>query len=484
MAKLMPGLERRLRREISGEVLFDGFSRGRYATDASHYQMMPVGVVVPRTIEDAERAIALAEHEGASVLARGGGTSQCGQTVNESLVVDCSKHLTSVLELDPAGRRCVVEPGIVLDELNRQLKPHGLWFPVDVSTSSRATIGGMAGNNSCGGRSLRYGTMRDNVLSIDAVLAGGRAAHFGRANADLSDISESSPLKPLARQLLAISAREAGEIEARFPKVQRRVGGYNLDALLPGKNDLNLAHILVGSEGTLAFTTKVELKLWPTLGRRAVGACHFGSFYEAMNAAQHLVKLGPIAVELVDRTMIALARDIAMFRPTLEHFVRGEPQAILLVEFGEDDHEENLRRLKRLHELMGDLGFGWDKSGAKVGRRCRRDRRCVADGDRRPSRFRTERHDVDEGAGKTHLFRRRLRRPARTSRRLHIAAHGDLRETRNARHVVRARFRRLSARPSGAEPAPGKGREGDAIDRRRGLCDGARVQGIALGRTR
>ena len=164
--------------------------------------------------------------------------------------------------------------------------------------------------------------------------------------------------------------------------MQRRVGGYNLDALLPGKNDLNLAHILVGSEGTLAFTTKVELKLWPTLGRRAVGACHFGSFYEAMNAAQHLVKLGPIAVELVDRTMIALARDIAMFRPTLEHFVRGEPEAILLVEFGEDDHDENPRRLKRLHDMMDDLGFGWDKSGAKWGGVVDVTDAAVADGDR------------------------------------------------------------------------------------------------------
>jgi len=367
MATLMPALERRLRREISGDVLFDGFSRGRYATDASHYQMMPVGIVVPRTIEEAERAIAIADQEGASVLARGGGTSQCGQTVNESLVVDCSKHLHRILDLDVQGGRCVVEPGIVLDELNRQLRPHGLWFPVDVSTSSRATIGGMAGNNSCGGRSLRYGTMRDNVLSIDAVLADGTAAHFGRANADLSDIPDGSPLKPLARDLLALGAREAAEVEARFPKVQRRVGGYNLDALTPGRNDLNLAHILVGSEGTLAFTTKVELKLWPVLGRRAVGACHFGSFYEAMNAAQHLVKLAPIAVELVDRTMIGLAREIAMFRPTLEQFVRGEPDAILLVEFGENDQEENLRRLARLHELMGDLGFGWDKPGAKWG---------------------------------------------------------------------------------------------------------------------
>ncbi|HLL26213.1 MAG TPA: FAD-linked oxidase C-terminal domain-containing protein [Xanthobacteraceae bacterium] len=366
-AKLMPGLERRLRSEVRGDVLFDRFSRGRYATDASHYQMLPVGVVVPRTIADAERAIALARDEGASVLARGGGTSQCGQTVNESLVVDCSKSLNRILELDAAGRRCTVEPGIVLDDLNRALKPHGLWFPVDISTASRATIGGMAGNNSCGGRSLRYGTMRDNVLSIDAVLADGAAAHFGPVGADLSDIPDSSPLKAIARDLLALGAREAGEIEARFPKVQRRVGGYNLDALVPGKNDANLAHILVGSEGTLAFTTKVELKLWPVLGKRAVGACHFGRFHAAMDAAQHIVKLGPIAVELVDRTMIELASEIALFRPTLEKFVRGEPDAILLVEFGEDDQEENLRRLKRLESLMGDLGFGWDKAGAHRG---------------------------------------------------------------------------------------------------------------------
>ena len=366
-ARLMPGLERRLAAEVEGDVLFDRFSRGRYATDASQYQMMPVGVVVPRTIQDAERAIALARAEGASVLPRGGGTSQCGQSVNESLIIDCSKSLNRILQLDAAGRRCVVEPGIVLDDLNRALKPHGLWFPVDISTASRATIGGMAGNNSCGGRSLRYGTMRDNVLSIDAVLADGTPAHFGPVGGDLSDIPASSPLQPLARDLLALGAREAGEIERRFPKVQRRVGGYNLDALAPGKNDANLAHLLVGSEGTLAFTTKVELKLSPLLGRRAVGACHFASFHAAMDAAQHIVKLGPIAVELVDRTMIELASAIAMFRPTLEQFVRGEPEAILLVEFGEDDQEENIRRLKRLEQLMGDLGFGWDKGGKHRG---------------------------------------------------------------------------------------------------------------------
>src|SRR6266498_805075 len=248
---VVPGLERRLKTTLLGEVQFDPFTRGRYATDASHYQVTPIGVVMPRSMQEAERALALAREEGVSVLPRGGGTSQSGQTVNSSLVIDCSKYLDHLIELDVAGRRCVVEPGIVLDELNRRLKPHGLWFPVDISTSSRATIGGMVGNNACGARSLRYGNTRENVVSIDAVLADGTVAHFGPLARDLSDLPPTSPL------------------------------------LAPGRNDLNLAHILVGSEGTLAFSTRVELKLSPVLGRRAVGACHFGSFFRAMDAAQH-----------------------------------------------------------------------------------------------------------------------------------------------------------------------------------------------------
>jgi FAD/FMN-containing dehydrogenase/Fe-S oxidoreductase len=364
---LLPGLERRLKAEMCGEVQFDSFSRGRYATDASHYQIMPLGVVLPRSVSEAQRAIALAREEGASVLARGAGTSQSGQTVNASLVIDCSKYLNRMVDLDVAGRRCTVEPGIVLDDLNRQLKPYGLWFPVDISTASRATIGGMVGNNSCGARSLRYGVMRDNVLSIDALLADGETAHFGPVAAGLQSLPPGSPMRRLAQDLLAIGERESDEIAARFPKVQRRVGGYNLDALAPNAPVHNLAHILVGSEGTLAFSTRVELKLWPLLGRRAVVACHFGRFYQAMDAAQHIVKLKPIAVELVDRTMIELARDIAMFRPTIAAFVRGDPDAILLVEFAEDDWRENLARVKELTELMGNLGFSWDKNGAYWG---------------------------------------------------------------------------------------------------------------------
>src|SRR3984893_5119671 len=367
VATIVPGLERRLRAELLGEVRFDPFTRGRYATDASHYQMLPIGVVTPRTMAEAERAIALAREEGVSVLPRGGGASQSGQTVNESLVIVCSKSLTGLLDLDVKGQRCAVEPGIVLDDLNRRLKPHGLWFPVDISTASRATIGGMAGNNSCGARSVRYGVTRDNVLSIDAVLADGTAAHFGPIAAGLRDLPPGSPVRPLAEDLLAIALRESDEIAARFPKVARRGGGYNLDALAPNAPVHNLAHLLVGSEGTLGFSTRIELRLWPLLGRRAVGACQFGRFYDAMDAAQHIVKLKPIAVELIDRTMIELARNIDMFRPTIDAFVRGTPEAVLLVEFAEAEWEDNLRRIEELEALIGDLGYAWDKAGSKQG---------------------------------------------------------------------------------------------------------------------
>jgi FAD/FMN-containing dehydrogenase/Fe-S oxidoreductase len=360
-------LEQRLRSDITGDVFFDPFNRGRYATDASFYQIMPAGVVVPRTMDEALRALAIASDEGRTVTPRGGGTSQCGQTVNDGIVVDFSKYLKRILSLELESRTCVVEPGIVLDDLNRQLRKHGLWFPVDVSTASRATIGGMAGNNSCGGRSLRYGTMRDNTRAIDAALADGTLLHFGEVPRDLACVNGRDGGLALFRDMLSLGEREAAEIADKFPKVQRRVGGYNLDALVPRNAANNMAHLLVGSEGTLALTTKIELKLWPVIRNKVLGVCHFGSFYEAMDAAQHLVKLRPIAVELVDRTMIALGRDIAMFKPVIAAAVRGDPDAILVVEFAEEDQADNLARLKRLTELMDDLGFGWNHPPRKWG---------------------------------------------------------------------------------------------------------------------
>src|SRR5258706_7255135 len=184
----LPRLEARLRSNIAGDVFFDAFNRGRYATDASFYQIMPAGVLVPRSTDEALRALAICREEGSIVTPRGGGTSQCGQTVNDGIVIDLSKHLNRIVSLDVENRTCVVEPGIVLDDLNRQLTKHGLWLPVDVSTASRATVGGMAGNNSCGGRSLRYGTMRDNTLSMEAALADGTLLRFGEVSRDGGDV--------------------------------------------------------------------------------------------------------------------------------------------------------------------------------------------------------------------------------------------------------------------------------------------------------
>ena len=358
----------RLAREMEGDVLFDPFSRGRYSTDASIYQIEPIGAIVPKSESDVRRALEIAGEAQVPVLPRGGGTSQCGQTVGAALVMDVSKHLNGLIDLDAEGRRAVVQPGMVLDRLNALLKPHGLWFPVDVSTGSRATIGGMTGNNSCGARSIRYGPMRDNVLAIDALLADGTEMAFGEIDPKVATSNAPSRERDLIARLLQVGQREAAEIDARFPKLMRRVGGYNIDALLPagsrGSGDgraagapPNLAHLLVGSEGTLAYSQRIHLKLSPLPRHKVLGVCHFPTFYQAMDSAQHIVELGPSAVELVDRTMIELSREIPLFRETVDRFVTGEPDALLLVEFAGEDAEENHRRLRQLGELMGSLGL-------------------------------------------------------------------------------------------------------------------------------
>ena len=353
----------RLRQEIEGDVLSSAFDRGRYATDASIYQIMPRGVVVPKRWSDVVATLSAAREAGVPVTARGGGTSQAGQTINDSIVIDFSKHLNRVLKYDASAQTVVVEPGLVLDALSRSLKPDGLWFPVDVSTASRATIGGMAGNNSCGSRSLRYGTMRDNVIAIDAILADGTRGRFAQLEQD----ARNEPPRDLITAMLALGRREAGEIAARFPKVQRRVGGYNLDALVEANAPVNLAHLLVGSEGTLGVSTAIEIRLSPLpKSSKLMGVCHFPTFRAAMEAAQHIVALKPTSVELVDATMIALARDIAMFRPTLEAFVEGRPAALLLTEFA-DEPDENAASIARLEAVMSDLGYGFGRQGAHEG---------------------------------------------------------------------------------------------------------------------
>jgi FAD/FMN-containing dehydrogenase/Fe-S oxidoreductase len=351
-------LARRLARETQGEVRTDSGTLGRYATDASIYQIMPACVFVPRSPADVAAAIAIAREENVPVLPRGAGTSQCGQTTGAALVIDCSKYLNRILDVNAKARTARVEPGLVLDQLNATLKSRGLWYPVDVSTGAQATLGGMAGNNSCGSRSIAYGNMVHNVLGARAFLSDGAEVDFG-------------PVKGLRGRAAAIAEFVRGladkhktEIEARWPKVMRRVAGYNLDIFdnqserpYTADGSVNLAHLLIGSEGTLAFTRELTLKLAPLPRARVLGVVNFPTFHAAMDSAQHIVKLGPSAVELVDRIMIELSLSNPAFRPTIETALIGKPDAILLVEFSGDDKADLLRRLKDLSALMGDLGL-------------------------------------------------------------------------------------------------------------------------------
>ena len=361
-------LAQRLRRVLRGEVLFDAASRGRYATDASIYQVEPVGVVVPADEVDVVATLELARELKVPVLARGGGTSQCGQTVGEALVIDDSKHLRTVTAFDREAMTVEVQPGVVLDQLNAWLKPHGLWYPVDVSTSAQATLGGMAGNNSCGSRSIAYGNMVHNVLGIDALLMDGTAQHFGPFGADSSLSLDSGRVGKLVARMFEIAQRERGEIERRWPKVMRRVGGYNLDVFHPqserpytSDGSVNLAHLLVGSEGTLAWFKRLSLKLSRLPTHKVLGVINFTSFQRAMDSARHIVTLGPSAVELVDRTMIDLARGNPAFRTVIEAALvdcaAPTPEAILLVEFSGDERERLLVQLDSLVELMADIGL-------------------------------------------------------------------------------------------------------------------------------
>ncbi len=343
-------LAARLAREVDAEVLFDAANRGRYATDASIYQVMPIGVVIPRSVDAAIAAMQIAAEEGVAILPRGAGTSQCGQTVGAALVVDDSKYLNRTLEVDAGAHTATVEPGKVLDTLNAELRPLGLWYPIDVSTSAQATLGGMAGNNSCGSRSLAYGNMVDRVRAIDAWLPSGVRGRFG-PDSQIDD----PRIRDLARKAHALFERERGEIAARYPKVARNVAGYNLDRLAPER--FNFASLLVGSEGTLAWFEKIHIQLADLPRHRALGVAHFPRFHDAMEAAQHIVKLAPSAVELVDRTMLDLALSNPAFAPIVRRFVKGEPEAILLVEFAGAREEAERYRVERLAELMGDLGF-------------------------------------------------------------------------------------------------------------------------------
>ncbi|ROZ75663.1 FAD-binding and (Fe-S)-binding domain-containing protein [Ramlibacter sp. WS9] len=362
-------LAQRLAAETRGQVLFSAADRGRYATDASIYQVMPVGVFVPRGSDEVKTALDICRDLRVPIVPRGGGTSQCGQTVGAGLVIDHSKHVRSIVHFDPATRTAEVEPGMVLDHLNLALKKLGLWYPVDVSTSAQATLGGMAGNNSCGSRSIAYGNMVHNVLGAKAWTADGELHSFERYE------NCTGKAREMGRRVRDLAAALVPEIEQRWPKVMRRVGGYNLDIFhnqserpCTTDGDVNLAHLLIGSEGTLALTKSLTLQLAELPKAKVLGVVNFPTFYKAMDTAQHIVKLGNgggagaadgtlTAVELVDRTMIDLSLQNPAFAPIIRTAVIGKPDAVLLVEFSGADKTALEGKLRQLVELMGDLGL-------------------------------------------------------------------------------------------------------------------------------
>lgn len=346
------GLERALTNALEGEVKFDAFTRGRYATDASIYQIIPAGVAFPKSEADVQAALTIAAEHGVPVIARGAGTSQNGQPIGSGLVLDMSRHFNGLLAFDREARTATVQPGMVLERLNARAKQDGLFFPVEPSTASRCTFGGMTGNNSSGARSLRYGKTVDNVLAMRALFHDGEAFRLDGGPVGDNAVTRA---RNLMAAMLSLAAEHRDDIEAVFPKVQRRVGGYNLDELIVPRP--NFSHLLVGSEGTLAVTTEITIQLSPLPKTRVMGVCHFPDFRSAMETTQHIVALGPVAVELVDNNVLVLGADIPLFRRTLGDITRGRPNCLLLVEFAGDDAAALRGDLKRLDQCMADHGF-------------------------------------------------------------------------------------------------------------------------------
>jgi len=339
-AAALAALERDLRTEIRGEVRFDDRARSLYATDASPYEIAPYGVALPRTRDDLIACVRLCARHGVPLLMRGGGTSLAGQTVGRALVVDVSKYLTGILDVDAEARTATVEPGVIRDALNDRLAPLDLQFTPDVSTSNRAAIGGMLANNSAGTRSIKYGMSVDQVVAMTVCLADGTVVRLGELDEERAvDKEAQDDLEAeIVRTVRRIAREHEDEIEARFPKVMRRVGGYNLDAFTGGK-PFNLAKLVAGSEGTLAVILDATVRLDPVPERRMLAMAHFASLRAALEAVPHINRHGPSAVELLDRELFELGRRNKTLAPLLG-WLEGMPEAVLMVEFDGADEDE------------------------------------------------------------------------------------------------------------------------------------------------
>jgi FAD/FMN-containing dehydrogenase/Fe-S oxidoreductase len=353
-------LEHQLRRDLDGDVGFDDYTRHLFSRDASMYSIVPAGVVFPRHADDVAAAVTAAARHGVPVTPRGAGTSLAGQTVGPGLILDMSRHMNRIVDVDPESRTALVEPGVVQDQLNRAAAPHGLMFGPDTSTSNRATIGGMIGNNSAGSGSIRYGMTIDHVRELDVVLSDG-----SRARLDSADETEWRRRATLAtlegaiyRELPRILEANSAVITEGFPQFWRRAGGYRLDRLIRDESRHDLAKFVVGAEGTLVVATRALVKLVPKPRSTVIAVGHFTSTAAAIEATEDALSCGPAGVELMDRMILDLSRQKIEYA-ALGAILDGDPEALLFVSFTGDDEAELLGQMQRLTSLWKRHGHGY-----------------------------------------------------------------------------------------------------------------------------
>src|SRR5689334_17544931 len=355
----MNDLEHELRRHVEGDVRFDTYSRLLYSTDASMYQMEPIGVVIPRHAGDVQAVIEVANRQGVPLLPRGGGTSLTGQTVNRAVVLDFSRHMGNVLEVNREERWARVQPGLVQDELNHHVRPMGLLFGPDTSTSNRATLGGMIGNNSGGSHSIAYGLTVEHVIELQTILADGSRATFGAVTPEQFAAKCRLPglEGQIYREVERIRGTYAAEIRARYPRHWRRVCGYNLDELVKDR-PLNMARLIVGSEGTFLTVVEAKVRLVDKPKATAVDVIHYRDMQEALESSQAILETGPYAVELTDKMILDLARN-NIEQSQRMGFVQGDPAAILIVEYAGETDQEVKAKVAQLEAVRSRGRFGY-----------------------------------------------------------------------------------------------------------------------------
>lgn len=355
----MKALFEKLSAKIAGDILTDDYSLGMYATDASIYQIKPIAIVLPKNEEDVEMAIAMANSHKITILPRGAGTSLAGQTVGESMILDFSKYMNTILEINEKEKWVRVQPGMVRDDLNAVLQAYGLHFAPDPATSSRANVGGMVGNNSSGTKSILFGKTVDHVLEAEVLLADGTRMHLKNHTPESYHFiaSQDSREGQIYKAFKDIVNNHVDEIKERFPKVMRRVGGYNLDEFVY-TDQWNLGKLVCGSEGTLATTLELKLNLVDLPKHKSVCVIHFKELLEAISSVESMLAFQPSAVEILDKTVVDLSRENLTTKHHC-HFIEGNPAAILIVEFYGDTEADVMDRPQKMIDQLKAHNFGY-----------------------------------------------------------------------------------------------------------------------------